>query len=66
MQVCLRLWREKVPASQPGGMKTLGTGQALGEDTRGESPAQEQEGGTLSALPGLGNKVLVAAPAEIP
>lgn len=55
-----------MPASQPGGMKTLGTGQALGEDTRGESPAQEQEGGTLSALPGLGNKVLVAAPAEIP
>lgn len=45
-------------------MKTLGTGQALGEDTRGESPAQEQEGGTLSALPGLGNKVLVAAPAD--
>ena len=46
--------------------KALGTGQALGKTREEKALPRKQEGGTLSALPGLGSKVLVAAPAEIP
>ena len=42
------------------------TGQALGKTREEKALPRKQEGGTLSALPGLGSKVLVAAPAEIP
>lgn len=55
------------PASQPARRdETLGTGQALGKTREERALPRKQEGGTLSALPGLGSKVLVAAPAEIP